>query len=92
MLLRCALDPWNHAYYHAPFLAALIAWEVLEARRAPWLSAACAAFLGVVFGLSLPVSDVLYTLWALPLVVWLSRRALRSAPVRLRRVLPVPVA
>jgi len=92
MLLRCALDPWNHAYYHAPFLAALIAWEVLEARRAPWLSAACAAFLGVVFGLSLPVSDVLYTLWALPLVVWLSRRALCSAPVRLHRALPVPAA
>jgi hypothetical protein len=92
MLVRCALDPWNHAYYHAPFLAALIAWEVVEARRAPWLSVACAGFLGVVFGLSLPLADVLYTAWALPLVVWLSRRALRSAPVRLRRVLPAPAA
>ena len=92
MLLRCALDPWNHAYYHAPFLAALVAWEVLEARRAPWLAAACAAFLGVVFRLSLPVSDVLYVLWALPVAVWLTRRALCSAPVRLRRALPVPAA
>jgi hypothetical protein len=92
MLVRCVLDPWNHAYYHAPFLVALIAWEVIEARRAPWLSAACAGFLGVVFGLSLPVADVLYTAWALPLVLWLSRRALRSAPVRLRRVLPAPAA
>jgi len=82
MLLRCALDPWNHAYYHAPFLAALIAWEVLEERRAPWLSAIAAAFLGIVFGLHLPLSDVLYALWAVPMVLWLSRRALRSAPSR----------
>ena len=90
MLLRCALDPWDHAYYHAPFLAALIAWEVFEARRTPWLSALSAGFLGVVFGLSLPVADAAYALWALPMVVWLSRRALRSAPVRLAPQLPVP--
>ena len=51
MLVRCALDPWNHAYYHAPFLAALIAWEVLEARRAPWLSAARGGLPRIVFGL-----------------------------------------
>jgi hypothetical protein len=92
MLLRCALDPWNHAYYHAPFLAALIAWEVLQARRVPWLAAACAGFLGVVFRFQLPVADALYALWALPLGVWLSRRALRSAPVRLPPALPVPAA
>jgi Glycosyltransferase family 87 len=92
MLARCALDPWDHAYYHAPFLAALIAWEVLQARRAPWLSAACAGFLGVVFSLSLPLSDAVYALWALPMLVWLSRRALCSAPVRLRQALPVPAA
>lgn len=90
MLLRCALDPWNHAYYHAPFLAALIAWEVLEARRAPWLSAAGAGFLGIVFGLHLPLSDALYALWAVPMLLWLSRRALRSAPLTALR--PVPLA
>jgi hypothetical protein len=92
MLVRCALDPWDHAYYHAPFLAALIAWEVLQARRAPWLAAACAGFLGLVFRLPLPASDVLYALWALPLGLWLSRRALCSAPVRVRRPLPLPAA
>jgi Glycosyltransferase family 87 len=92
MLVRCALDPWDHAYYHAPFLAALIAWEVLRARRAPWLAAACAGFLGLVFRLPLPASDVLYALWALPLGLWLSRRALCSAPVRVRRPLPLPAA
>jgi hypothetical protein len=92
MLVRCALDPWDHAYYHAPFLAALIAWEVLQARRAPWLAAACAGLLGLVFRLPLPASDVLYALWALPLGLWLSRRALCSAPVRVRRPLPLPAA
>jgi hypothetical protein len=92
MLVRCALDPWDHAYYHAPFLAALIAWEVLQARRAPWLAAACAGFLGLVFRLPLPASDVLYALWALPLGLWLSRRALCSAPVRVPRPLPLPAA
>jgi hypothetical protein len=83
MLLRCALDPWDHAYYHAPFLAALITWEAVEARRAPYVSALCAAFLGVVFRLELPLSDVLYTLWAVPMLVWLSRRALRLEPLHL---------
>jgi hypothetical protein len=87
LLLRCALDPWNHAYYHAPFLAALIAWEVLERRRAPWLAALSSGILGIVFGRSLPLADVLYALWALPMLVWLSRRALCSAPVRVPRVL-----
>lgn len=82
MLLRCALDPWDHAYYHAPFLAALIAWEVLEARRAPWLGAIAAAWLGIVFRLELPLSDVLYAVWALPTIVWLSRRAMRLEPLR----------
>lgn len=92
MLVRCALDPWNHAYYHAPFLAALIAWEVLQARRAPWLSALAAGFLGVVFKLDLPVSDLFYAAWAIPMVLWLSRRALGLAPLRLGRALPAAAA
>jgi hypothetical protein len=83
MLIRCALDPWDHAYYHAPFLSALIAWEVLEARRAPVLSAIVATWLGVVFRLDLPLSDVLYAVWAVPMIAWLSRRALRLEPLRL---------
>lgn len=82
MLLRCALDPWDHAYYHAPFLAALIAWEVVEARRVPWVSALGAAWLGIVFKLQLPLSDVLYVLWAVPMATWLTRRALRLESVQ----------
>jgi hypothetical protein len=87
MLMRCALDPWDHAYYHAPFLAALIAWEVLEARRMPLVGAVSAAWLGIVFRLDLPLSDVLYAVWALPALWWLSRRALRFEPLR-----PLPAA
>ena len=91
MLLRCALDPWNHAYYHAPFLAALVAWEVLEARRLPLVAALSAAWLGIVFRLELPLADVLYAAWALPAVAWLSRRAMRLEPLR-PAPLPLPAA
>jgi hypothetical protein len=88
MLIRCALDPWDHGYYHAPFLAALVAWEVLEARRMPLLSALSAAWLGVVFRVDLPLSDVLYAVWVLPMIGWLSRRAMRLEP---RPVVPAPL-
>jgi hypothetical protein len=82
MLVRCALDPWDHAYYHAPFLVALIAWEALELRRPPLLSVVAAAWLGLVFRLDLPLSDLLYAVWALPMIGWLTRRALRLEPLR----------
>ena len=80
MLVRCALDPWNHAYYHTPFIVALIVWEVVEARRTPWLGALSAAWIGLVFHCSLPLSDVLYAVWALPMIGWLSLRAMRLEP------------
>jgi hypothetical protein len=82
MLARCALDPWDHAYYHAPFLAALVAWEALEARRLPLVSALSAAWLGLVFRVDLPLSDALYALWALPMACWLIRRSLRLEPLQ----------
>jgi 4-amino-4-deoxy-L-arabinose transferase-like glycosyltransferase len=82
MLLRCALDPWDHAYYHAPFLVALIVWESVELRRTPWLGAVSAAWVGFVFSCSLPLSDLLYAVWALPMIGWLSRRAMRLEPGR----------
>ncbi|HEX4672249.1 MAG TPA: glycosyltransferase 87 family protein [Solirubrobacteraceae bacterium] len=91
MLLRCALDPWDHAYYHAPFLAALVAWEVLEARRMPLLSALSAGWLGIVFRVDLPLSDLLYAAWALPMAGWLIRRAMLLEP-RPVVAAPLPVA
>ena len=61
----------------------------LVARRVPWVSALGAAWLGIVFRLDLPLSDVLYAVWALPMIGWLSRRALRSGPLlALARPLP----
>jgi hypothetical protein len=92
MLVRCVLDPWDHAYYHAPFLAALIAWEVVEARRVPWVSAVGAAWLGIVFKLDVPLSDLLYVVWALPTMAWLSRRALRLGPVQAQERHPLAAA
>ena len=40
LLLRCALDPGDHLYYHAPAVLALVAYDALRPRaRVPWLSA-----------------------------------------------------
>ena len=47
-LLRCVLDPVDNAYYHAPFLLALVAWEALR-REAPLASALAVAGLWLVF-------------------------------------------
>ena len=35
LLARCVLDVANNAYYHLPFLMALLAWEALERERPP---------------------------------------------------------
>jgi hypothetical protein len=34
-LLRCALDPVDNVYYHAPFVLAVLAWDVVRAPRLP---------------------------------------------------------
>ena len=34
-LLRCALDPVDNVYYHAPLLLALIGWDAFSARGLP---------------------------------------------------------
>jgi hypothetical protein len=46
LLLRCALDPWDNAYYPLPFLLALVVWEALEYARPPVLALAAS---GVVY-------------------------------------------
>jgi hypothetical protein len=33
--MRCALDPWDNAYYHVPLLLALIGWDALSSDRLP---------------------------------------------------------
>jgi hypothetical protein len=77
-LVRCALDPWNHGYYHLPFLAALAAWEIVRRGRAPWLAAASSAWLAVAFRLPLQSADIAYLAWAVPAGLWLA--SVLSAP------------
>ena len=47
-LVRCLLDPWNHGYYHWPFVAALACWEVRGCRRLPIGTILSSAWLWVV--------------------------------------------
>jgi hypothetical protein len=47
-LARCVLDAANNAYYHLPFLIALLAWEALALARPPVLSLAAASLLWLV--------------------------------------------
>jgi len=84
-LLRCALDPWDHAYYHVPMIAALAAWECVRLRRAPVVAALSSAFLWVVF-VELPagmdvIVDLVYLAWAVPILVWLGRPAIGALQV-----------
>jgi multisubunit Na+/H+ antiporter MnhG subunit len=89
-LLRCALDPWDHAYYHVPMVAALAAWETVRLRKAPVVAALSSAWLWVVFVELSPridvIADLLYLAWAVPLFVWLGRPAIGALQVDDREV------
>jgi hypothetical protein len=85
-LVRCLLDPWNHGYYHWPFLAALACWEVRGCSRVPIATALSSVWLWFVFvqtdGL---LMDSAYVAWACICIVFLARDAFRPAfPARLR--------
>ena len=79
-LLRCALDPWDHAYYHVPMVAALAAWETVRLGRTPIVAAVSSVWLWLVFVELSPdvggLADLLYLVWAVPLMVWLGPPAL----------------
>jgi hypothetical protein len=94
---RCALDPWNLAYYHLPLVLALLAWEVYRGRGLPVLA------LGVTVAtwLSFVTYDahtgngpfLLYLAWILPLAGWLGwtlygRPRPAASPVRTASALP----
>ncbi len=87
-LTRCLLDPWNHGYYHWPFLAALACWEVRGRCRVPVATAVCSAFLWIVFvTMHGEVQDAAYVAWAVACLVLLAREAYRPAlPAWSRRV------
>jgi hypothetical protein len=81
LLLRAALDPWNNAYYHLPFLLALLAYETCSGRM-PRVSVLCTALLFTVAAplmlphLSNDARAVAYTAVVIPLIGWLAARAL----------------
>jgi hypothetical protein len=76
-LLRCALDPMDNAYYHAPLLLALLAFEVLcTSRQLPVVTLLTAGMLWLTFDLVEPSADprttsLLYLGWTLALLVYL---------------------
>lgn len=87
-LARCVLDTANNAYYHLPFLIALVAWEALARERAPVLSlgAASVVWLTVVklpLSISPDAQCVAYLAWALPSLALLGYAVFR-APRRAR--------
>jgi hypothetical protein len=77
LLLRAALDPLDNSYYHAPFVLALLAYEVRR-DRTPWLALLYSLALVIVVPIKGPahVSDAfqagLYAALVLPLLFWMS--------------------
>jgi hypothetical protein len=89
LLARCVLDVANNAYYHLPFLMALLAWEALQRKRPPVLSLAAASLVWLtVVKLSTTLSPdaqcIAYLAWALPALgllayaVYPTRRSVRT--------------
>jgi RsiW-degrading membrane proteinase PrsW (M82 family) len=80
-LVRCLLDPLSNVYYHAPFVLALLAWEVTRRRGLPALtlvsSLALWATWNTVASLHEPaLTCATYLVWALPTAAFLALRAL----------------
>ncbi|MEA2268599.1 MAG: hypothetical protein QOC64_1209 [Solirubrobacteraceae bacterium] len=94
---RCALDPVDNVYYHAPFVTALLAWEALRSPRPPWLTATSTGVLALI-ALSMRVGPhdpslvtVVYLAWAAALTAVVITLTL-GIPHGLRRRLPLPAA
>jgi hypothetical protein len=76
-LLRCVLDPVDNAYYHAPLVLALLAWEALSGRRRlPLASVLTCAALWITFDLVEPaarpaMTNLVYLSWTTLLFAYL---------------------
>jgi hypothetical protein len=73
LLVRCVADPGNRSYYHAPFLIALLAYEVQSRRALPWLTIVAAALFEAFTLLAGHIHGdralgVAYCAWSLPLL------------------------
>jgi uncharacterized membrane protein (UPF0136 family) len=91
LLLRCTLDAANNAYYHLPFLMALLAWEALQRKEPPVFSLLAAALVWLTAEklpqtVSADAQSLVYLAWALPalaLLTWVAFR--RPAEAHARR-------
>ena len=96
-LLRCLLDPVDNAYYHVPFLLALVAWEGLTRHGPPVVSLLSAAAIYYTIYKAGWTEDVaarnaLYLLSTVPVALWLAVRLYLPSRRLLRlRAWPVPV-
>jgi hypothetical protein len=96
LLARCVLDAANNAYYHLPFLFALLTWETVRSARPPVLSLAAAGLVWLTCDkLPLAVSPDLqclaYLAWAVPALVVLTGVALGARqPHRRLAGMPAP--
>jgi len=104
-LLRCLLDQWNNDYYHAPFLASLLAWEVVRFGGVPYRTLAVTLLHGLsffpqqnrVFGDSFEHAatlNAIYLLWVLPFAGYLATQLLVPGDRRhaWARLAPAPQA
>lgn len=87
MLLRCALDPWDVAYYPLPFLLALVSWEALARGGFPWLALAATAAGWLLFDTlprhaGLDVQAIAFAALALPAIALIAGRLYGRAPAR----------
>jgi hypothetical protein len=95
-LLRCILDPVDNAYYHVPFLLALVAWEALR-RETPLASALAAAGLWLVFSRVAPhhsaaLANASYLAVALCLAAYLVSALLGPGAPAASRLRPGPAS
>jgi hypothetical protein len=95
-LLRCILDPVDNAYYHVPFLLALVAWEALR-RETPLASALAAAGLWLVFSRVAPhhsaaLANASYLVVALCLTAYLVSALLGPGAPAASRLRPGPAS
>ncbi len=91
LLARCVFDVANNAYYHLPFLLALLAWETVRSAKPPVLAVAASALVWLSC-VKLPalispdLQCLVYLAWSLPALAVLGTTVFRApAPSRAPR-------
>ena len=81
-LARCVLDTANNGYYHLPFVLSLAAWEAVERRRPPILTAIASGAVWLSIGevpnwVTPDVQSAIYLAWTLPTLAVLAYATFR---------------